>query len=329
MDYIKHKYFHRRAPYKFRSMLRLVSCLVSAAAIFIICQGCSTGVESTKTIKYSKSERRQLAPTPEETMMSALVSSPLSEWLAGKQFLVSDSKANLVFDASSVAGQDENMEGMVLEYGGTFSRITPGGAEEAVIEFKSGNRTYIYSTGKDPRVAASTITGMDIPMLIDLDMVDKAASLLVGKKVWTRSRLWYDGKGNKIAGRKFVPVVIKGVAAGTMVFPLKIDIEDEHGLPAVLYMNAGNGGVESRTFQTLFSLSDPRERYQSVLPEVWDLIKEGKVRLGMSKEECKLSLGNPVDVNSGHDWNSTIDFWQYPDGTFLRFQDGLLVDFRN
>ena len=51
--------------------------------------------------------------------------------------------------------------------------------------------------------------------------------------------------------------------------------------------------------------------------------------LGMTKEECKLSLGNPTDVNSGHDWNSTIDFWQYPNGSYLRFQDGLLVSFRN
>ena len=49
----------------------------------------------------------------------------------------------------------------------------------------------------------------------------------------------------------------------------------------------------------------------------------------MTKEECKLSLGNPTDVNSGHDWNSTIDFWQYPNGSYLRFQDGLLVSFRN
>lgn len=309
--------------------VRLVLFFVSVMVLIAVSNGCSTGIESTKTIRYTKGERKQLAPTPEETLMSGLVSYPLGEWPVGKKFLVSDERANLVFDASSVAGQDEDLKGMVLEYAGTTSRITPGGADETVIEFKAGNRIYSYSTGKDTGIAETDITGMDIPMLIDLDVVYKAGMLLVGKKVWTRSRLWYDGNGNKIAGRKFVPVVIKGISAGTMVFPLKVDIEDEHGDPAVLYMNVGNGGMESRTFQTLFSLTDPGERYQSVLPEVWDLIKEGKVRLGMSKEECKLSLGNPADVNSGHDWNSTIDFWQYSDGTFLRFQDGLLVDFRN
>ena len=94
-------------------------------------------------------------------------------------------------------------------------------------------------------------------------------------------------------------------------------------------MNAGGAGNESRTFQNLFSLADPKIKFPGIQDEVWSLIQLGKVRPGMTKEECKLSLGNPSDVNSGHDWNSTIDLWQYTNGTFLRFQDGVLLDFRN
>ena len=47
---------------------------------------------------------------------------------------------------------------------------------------------------------------------------------------------------------------------------------------------------------------------------VWEMICAGKVREGMTKEECRLSLGNPDDVDSGHDWNSTLDIWRYENG---------------
>ena len=88
-------------------------------------------------------------------------------------------------------------------------------------------------------------------------------------------------------------------------------------------------GVESRTFPSLVSIYDPKLKYPQITAETWKLIQEGKVALGMTKEECKLSLGNPSEADSGHDWNNTIDVWSYPDGTCLHFQDGLLVNFRN
>lgn len=291
--------------------------------------GCHTGIESTKTITLSKNERKQFEATPEEKLMDGLQAPKLAEWKQGKRFLVSDNRASLVFDANSVGTAETELVGKILEYAGVDTKTTPGGADEAVVVFKDGANTYRYSTGKSPDAASATISSMDVPMLIDLEFVSKAKEMLVGRKVWTRSQLWYDMDENKIDGRKFVPVHIVDVKPGTMVFPLKINIIDENDEPALMYMNAGTAGIESRTFQNIFSLSDPKERYPGIQQDVWELIQQGKVRLGMTKEECKLSLGNPSDVNSGHDWNSTIDFWQYSNGSFLRFQDGLLVSFRN
>ncbi len=291
--------------------------------------GCHTGIESTKTITLSKSERRQLEASPEEKLMEGVKAPMLSEWREGKRFLVSDNRASLVFDPYSIANGQEELGGKVIEYAGVTLKTTPGGADEAVIVFKTGDGSLQYSTGKNSKDAAVSISSMDVPMLIDLELVSRVKDLLVGRKVWTRSQLWYDRDGNKMDGRKFVPVEIVDVTPGTMVFPLKVDLTDENGNPAMMYMNAGTAGIESRTFQNLFSLSDPKDRYPSIHQDVWDLIQRGKVRVGMTKEECKLALGNPSDVNSGHDWNSTIDFWQYPNGSYLRFQDGLLVSFRN
>ena len=59
-----------------------------------------------------------------------------------------------------------------------------------------------------------------------------------------------------------------------------------------------------------------------------DWIENGQIRNGMTKEECRLSLGSPKEVNKGHNYSSTLELWQYTDGVYLQFQDGLLVNFR-
>lgn len=303
------------------------SCLyIIYLSLVFIATACHTGIESTKTITLTKSDRKQIEPAPEERFMADVRAPKLSEWEVGKKFLISDSRANMVFDA--YASDGENLAGHEISFSGVTEKTTPGGVNEAVIVFTDGNNTLRYSTGKSTEDATSAISSMDVPMLIDLQLVEDAKQLLSGKSVWTRSQLWYDTNENKIDGRKFVPVTITNVSPGSMVFPLKISIKDENGEDAVLFMNISSGGIESRTFQSLFSLSDPKDRYPGIEADVWQLIQRGKVKEGMTKEECKLSLGNPSDVNSGHDWNSTIDFWQYPNGSYLRFQDGLLVSFR-
>ena len=303
--------------------IRLIITFTACISIL----GCSTGIESTKTITLSRYEKKQMEPTPEEKLLADIEPVKLRDWQPGKCFLVADKRVALVFDAATVGPEDENLEGVVLEYAGTASKPTPGGLDELVVLFRHGNRVYRYSTGKG--AATGVLTSGDVPMLIDMDIVARVDSLLKGRKVWTLSQLWYDRAGNKLRGRKFVPVTIDSVVPGTMVFPLRIDVTDSAGQKAMFYMNVSNAGIESRTFRNLFSLSDPHDKYPTIDPEEWELIKDGKVRLGMTKDECKLSLGNPSDVDSVHDWNSTIDFWQYSNGTFLRFSDGLLVDFRN
>ena len=189
--------------------------------------------------------------------------------------------------------------------------------------------TCYYNTGKSPDTAATTVMSDQIPMLIDLDMVDRAKEMLVGLHLWTRSPLWYDEDGNRIDGRKFVPVTVIDVRPGNISFPIRLKFEDDKGKEAWAYMNLGNSHADSRSFANLFSLSDIRSRYPGISDEVWDLICRGKVRYGMTKLECKLSLGNPTEVDTGHDWNQTLDLWHYPDGQILYFEDGLLAPFRN
>lgn len=297
--------------------------------VFVFISACSTGIENTKTIKMTRSEQKITQETQEDRIMKDFHAPFIAEWQVGKPFLVADNRANLVFEAIGRNNVDSQLEGDTLLFKGVSSKVTPVGTEEMVVVFTDGINDYRYVTGKTPEDGVNSLTSTDIPMLIDLELVKKTADVLKGKRLWTRTLIWYDKQGEKFRGRQFVPVVIEDVQPGNMVFPLKVFIKDESGKEAMLYMNIKNSGIESRSFPSLFYVSDPKLKYSSVLPEIWEYIRDGRVKNGMTKEECKLALGNPSDVNAGHDWNSTIEFWQYPDGKFLRFEDGLLIDYRN
>ena len=128
--------------------------------------------------------------------------------------------------------------------------------------------------------------------------------------------------------KKYVEVTVSDVKPGSIAFPLKVCFVDESGKQAWAMLNFGNSGKESRSFSNIFSISNFRDKYPSVSDETWRLISNGRLAVGMTKLECKLSLGNPTEVDSGHDYTQTLDLWHYSDGSVLWFEDGLLTRFR-
>ena len=304
-------------------------------ALLLLITACRTGIEGTKTIKMSRSERRELLPGAEERLAARIHPDTLGQWKSGKKFVISDNKASLLLEspALSVSAADTaRLAGLVIGFERVTPRPTPGGDTVAILEFAGPDGIYRYNTSRKLRDALHTLTGLDVAMMIDLDLVSKADSILSGRKVWTMSRLWYDESGNSLSGRKFEPVTITAVEAGNMIFPLKVRFRDDAGRSSSMYMNVNNAsgiGAESRTFPSLFSLTDPKLDYPSVSQETWENICNGRVALGMTKDECRLALGNPSEVDAGYNWSSVIDVWGYRDGTFLQFQDGLLINFRH
>ncbi len=302
---------------------------------------CFTGVESTKKITLSKEDKKNVLPTPEEEFFNSVTPTPLSEWAPGRPFIAADNRALLIFDQQGLPTDPDvaALGGKTLYYVGIAKRPTPEGGDEGVILFsdvipdKSGEiyaqgMVYQYNTGKHPSEVYD-MKSDQIPMLIDTAMVDATRSLLKGKELWTRSPLWYDAKGGRIPGKKYVPVTIKEVFPGNIVFPVEILFTDSNGDEGRMYMNFGNSGLESRSFASLFYISDFRKRYPDIQDDVWNAITDSKVKLGMTKLECKLALGNPSEVDTGHDYSQTLDLWHYPDGKVLWFEDGLLTRYRD
>jgi len=58
----------------------------------------------------------------------------------------------------------------------------------------------------------------------------------------------------------------------------------------------------------------------------WKLILDGEVRIGMTREMCRLSWGTPYDIHRTLSKNVDIEQWvyQYSSGRYLYFEDGKL-----
>ncbi|MCM1377619.1 MAG: hypothetical protein NC097_00470 [Clostridium sp.] len=290
---------------------------------------CFTGIESTKKVEMGREDRRQNIPTAEEVFLDSINYLILKDWEVGKKFLTTDDRLVYILDISGNMSDSLKLAGSTLTYEGIGKKQLPDGSYEATVEFSRGNLTLSYPTGKLYSVAIETLTEANMPMLISLDMVRLFDQRLKGLKLYTRSDIWYEGDSTRVKGQKFVPVEITGVTPGITEFPLKVSFKTSDGKNAFMFMNSGSGVFDSRSFANNFSLNDIRIKYPRISDEVWNLICNGKVAPGMTKEECKLSLGNPSDLAAGHSYSQTLDIWQYPDGKVLHFADGLLVDFRH
>ena len=291
---------------------------------------CFTGIESTKKINLSREDRKKANPTPEELFTEQIQATPLKSWERGRRFIASDDKALLVIvpQKGLLPVGPDSIKGKVVEFVGVESKINAAGKLTVSLLFSDNVYVYAYDTGKEFQTAMEEMMSDQIPMVIDEDMITQARQLLVGQNFWTRSNLWYDREGNRIDGKKFVEVTVEDVLPGNMVFPLMLEIKSSDNEIAYVFMNFGHADNESRSFSNIFSLSDIRKHYPSIESETWDYITKAKVKVGMTKEECRLALGNPTDLNSGHDYSQTLDIWIYENGRVLWFEDGKLVKIR-
>lgn len=269
-----------------------------------------------------------MAKSDEQIFAEDIKGTPLEEWRVGKEFMAMSPRSLYLFDSSSTTGvNSDDFEKTILRYAGTETAITPDLKEVCVILFTDGHNTFKYNTGKPHSQALKDIDSSKLPLFSDLQLIEEWKKKLVGKTLWTRNNLWYDEKGQRQEGLKFVDVSVVDVLPSTEDFPMKLMIRHE-GLTAYIYMNYTADKADSRNFAALFFLSDPKSRYSHITDEHWSLIQHGRVGEGMTKEECRLALGNPDELRAGHSTSQTMDIWQYSNGTYLFFTDGLLTSFR-
>lgn len=297
-------------------------------ALLLTLTGCGTGIETTTKVTdkdVKKVEDYYAALSVQSSLQ--IPTDSVASWKEGKRFYVTDNKIALIFSNTSHLSPDElHLQGTYL----TFSGIETGGVldnrEVVTLIFSDGEHEYRYFTNKEIQELSPSF---QVPFLIDDDIVKAVAAQISGQTLYTRTRLWYDIHTHQMKDcRQYIAVKVDSVAPGDDVLPLNVYFTtlDTHE-KAMLRIACGKN-VRSRDFDAVFSINNPRETFSEIEEENWQKITMGKVAIGMTKQECRLAKGAPKQIVSIPSHDGLGEYWYYDGGEFLRFEDGILKQFR-
>ena len=301
--------------------------LITLPLMFV---SCFTGVEGTKKVSdkdVSKAISRSQTAVKKQNLLVAYKDS-VPAWRHGKRFYVTDSQVKLIFAPSNSVNSDTlHLAGKTLVYDGYSEGGVLDNRKTVNLMFSDGNNKYIYSTNKEIQEFSSQF---QIPFLIDEDMVAFYSQQLSNKYFWIKTALWYDVKSERmIKGRQFVKVHVDRVEPGNKVFPLKVVFSAiDGGQKAFVWIATNVEVMKDRDFGSLFTTEDLREKHKDITDANWVRITNSQVVEGMTKEECRLSLGTPKQVRQRPTYDGLNEIWYYDGGSFLLFADGLLKEFR-
>lgn len=291
---------------------------------------CFTGVEDTKKVSdkdVSKAISRSQTAMKKQDLLVAYKDS-VPAWRQGKRFYVTDSQVKLIFAPSNSVNSDTlQLSGKTLVYDGYSEGGVLDNRKTVNLMFSDSNKKYIYPTNKEIQEFNSQF---QIPFLIDEDMVAFYSKQLSNKDFWIKTALWYDVNNERmIKGRQFVKVHVERVEPGNKVFQLKVVFSASgSGQEAFVWIATNVEVMKDRDFGSLFTTENLRERHKDITDANWARITNCQVVEGMTKEECKLSLGTPKQVKQRPTYDGLNEIWYYDGGSFLLFADGLLKDFR-
>ncbi|MDE7377147.1 MAG: hypothetical protein K2N16_09900 [Muribaculaceae bacterium] len=297
----------------------------------LVMAGCFTGVESTPKITYSDVKRANATaqPSAEQAFLSEIGPQPPTEWQPGKKFYVADPKASIVFsstaDMSALAGQEV-----------AFHAIRPvpsvTGQEVTEIEFVTPSGESVFYRDNLPYAEVAARQQLEVPFTIEMSIVDAVKKQLAGQKYFVVTPHWYTADGSQaVNGLRYVEAEIVDVAPGSAIYPVRVVFHPLDGKPDELYsmyMTVGNARTSTRNFFTLFAFNNPRDQFPRMDDETWDLISHSLVKLGMTRDECRLALGTPQTVGQRATTAGMVEYWSYSDGVYLLFEEGYLSYFR-
>lgn len=306
-------------------MKRAIRLTLSTALSALLLTSCFTGIESTPKITAADVKREKVADTPESTYMTGVKGEPFSEWKAGKRFYVTDSKIHRILGASGSQSGDLGGTDLIYQSAQDVSSIT--GEPVAELTFLTHDGKNVVYRADGSTTALSQKPSVSIPFTVERTVLDQVASKLKGNHYYVMTRWWYDNTDQSFFGRRFVPVTITDILPGNAFFPVKLQLNDEKGNTFYLFMSI-NAGTAHRDFASLLALSNPRTRYPAISDENWERIINGKIALDMTRDECRLSLGAPDNIDKRQGIGYLYEIWSYENGIYLMFEDGLLRDFR-
>lgn len=288
---------------------------------------CFTGVESTPKITDKEVKRQLTETTLEDTYIDDIpVFGQSTDYYPGKELFVTDPKIKLILGASADKANIVAGDTLLFSHFSDAATIDGQNVTDIVLTDKNG-KEFFYRTSINPD-AINKGHAIDIPFTIDIDLVNAVGKKLCGQTYYIVTRARYDLSDNLFYGRRFVPVTIRSVDPGNSVYPIRLTLSENDGKHFRLYMSAQSSGYMPRKFATLFSLSDPRLSYPTILPQTWENITNGKVAVGMTRDECRLALGAADNIDRQPTYSILREVWTYKNGIYLIFADGILESYR-
>ncbi len=284
--------------------------------------GCFTGIESTPKITARDVRRQHATETPEMSYARDVTGEPVASWSSGKKFIVSPGKIS--FALTPIPTADRLEPGDTLRYPGLQPVRSMTDIDDTIVVLTTMTGDTLQYRIQEPIEEVMKRTTLEIPFTIEMTLVDKASALMDGNDYYITTPVWFNENGDNITGRKLVKIHVDSITAGNTNYPLAVHFTDIDGNRSRVYMSTGTSRSATRNFETLFSLTDPRQRYKDINDDVWDCITRSAVKPEMTREECRLSLGNPREVVRGH----YLERWSYDNGYILIFDDGYLSDIR-
>lgn len=107
----------------------------------------------------------------------------------------------------------------------------------------------------------------------------------------------------------------------------KLSLEDKNGTIFLLEADLKYDVIvkNDNYIEDLFGFEDIQKKYPGISEKRWQIISRGDLEAGMSTDECRLSIGDPIEIQLKKD--NRFETWFY-NGKTLEFENGTLQRFK-
>ncbi len=267
----------------------------------------------------------------DETQNLYKIASP-NTWAVGDTFIYLTPKLNVVLrPAIPVFNDTTDYYNQIFTFEG-IKTVTDWHNNSLInLEFSNNGKSFAYSTNKSLEQFADSTYNPLIGGLYRLQELIDAKEILIGEKLYILTDLYksLDGKLSS-TNKKFVEVEIKELKTDSIEHPVEVVFTDENGdLYSISTRFSNTLQAESKSnFSYIFSRINPREKYKDIKSDVWEVIKNGQLKEGMTKNDVVLSIGRPNNIDKNATYTGWRELWQYDNGTVITFHDGRVIAFR-
>ncbi|NDW11802.1 hypothetical protein D0T50_02725 [Bacteroides sp. 214] len=245
-------------------------------------------------------------------------------------FFVDDHSSQNGFKTATVARNEEVKVTAI----GVGSREYP---VKIIFEDKNGNSyfTQLAFSKTNSGLLASDFTGerhnrafQNVFSFEDKDMKAQGnlKSKYVGKAAYPNNEITATKDGSTVKLARYTPLTITSM-------------DMKSGTKALLKLKDREGNIYEREVDTkydifvrnedfiddMFGFGDLRAQYPSITEENWALLSKGQIKVGMTQDECRLSLGEPIRTEKNT--NARYETWYYQ-GKMLSFEGKTLQRIR-